>query len=252
MSKANPRGNPTICLTPEQVKTNICNIAEIMKLPKPELKFQGPLKISKDDATKFNIINTSTDADSYELWECKDQFYFIVVYATKVAVKNFMACEWFNHLFKDFVHGVDRPKVYVCSAHTIDKKNYSKIPTRLLNCPYRFVIIPKVHPITGSKHGLNSFVLEYELLDTKDRAFNNRDYSEILASDPVVKIVNALPGELIRYKYIASDTGNVFSSYKIRRVTATRTKLGYFDGSGLDMLDVKTVLEVEDEIAIDE
>lgn len=220
-----------------------------MKLPKPELKFQGPLKITKDDIARYNLNGISSDADSYELWECKDQFYFIVVYATKIEVKNFIACEWFNHLFKDFVKGVDRPKVYLCSAATIDKNKYSKIPTHLLKCPYRFVIIPKLHPITGSKSGLNSYILEYELLDTKDRAFNNRDYSEILASDPVVKIVNALPGELIRYKYIASDAGNVFSAYKIRRVTETRTKLGYFDGSGLDMLDTKTTIEVDDETA---
>lgn len=241
------KNSGVICLTHEQVKINLFNIAEIMKLPKPELKFSGELKISKDDIVKYNLSGVTNNADCYELWECKDKFYFIVVYAQTIEIKNFTACDWFNHMFKDFVKGVNRPKIYLCSAFTIDKSKYAKIPTRLLKFPYRFVIIPKIHPITGSKDGLNSYVMEYELLkESPDKAFNNRDYSEILASDPVVKITNALPGELIRYKYIANDAGNVFTSYKIRRVTSTRTRLGYFDGSGLDMLDTKTSLEVEE------
>ena len=245
--KVKRKDNALICLTHEQVKTNITNVATIMKLPKPELKFQGELKISKDDIARYNLSGIDASAECYELWECKDQFYFIVVYAHSVEIKYFVACEWFNHLFKNFVYDVDRPKVYLCSAFTIDKTKYSKITTGLLKCPYRFVIIPKIHPLTGSINGLNGFISQDELLETKDRAFNNRDYSEILASDPAVKIVNALPGELIRVKYIASDAGNVFSAYKIRRVTSTRTRLGYFDGSGLDMLDTKTIIDVEDE-----
>lgn len=90
-----------------------------------------------------------------------------------------------------------------------------------------------MHPITGSTS--LSYASEYELLETKEKAFNDREYTTILDSDPAVKLVNALPGELIRAKLIFNDKGDVYTTYKIRRVVACRSTLGYFDDSGLDM-----------------
>ena len=224
-----------ICLSKSQVKTNILNMAKLMKLPKPEIVFSGKLKVKQDDIDKYNLNTVKERADCYELWESKDKFYFLVIYSNKFEAQYFVACDWFNHIFKDFVRKeVDRPKVYLCYAFVLSKKQYKTIPMNLLNCPYRLIEIADVHPITGSPNGCDTIIMDYELLETKEKAFNGKEYSDILTSDPIVKVLNALPGELIRAKMIFSDKGNVFTTYKIRRVKLDKTKVGMFDKSGVD------------------
>ena len=239
MSDKRTKTSNLLCLTHEQVQTNIVNMAEIMKLPKPTIVFKGKVKPKPEEVTKYKLRNLKETAEEYELWECEDKFYFIVIYSNKFEEQFFLACDWFNHLFKPFVFekGIDRPKVYLCYATVINNKMYKQIPQGLLQCPYRLVGIPDVHTLTGSPNKLDSYIISYELLDTKDKAFNGKEYSDILASDPGVKIVNALPGELIRVKMIYSDKGNVFTTYKIRRVKSTHSKLSFHDKSGVDMFE---------------
>ena len=222
------------CLTHEQVETNIKNMCKIMCLKNPKKLFSGKIKPKFEEIEQYNLANLKERAECYELWECENEFYFIVVYSNKFDSNYFKACDWFNHLFKDFVMKVDRPKVYLCYAFVLSKRQYLSIPQGLLKCPYRLVGIPDIHPLTGSPNGLDSYVLSYELLDTKDKAFNGKDFPDIKASDPGVKIVNALPGELIKVKCLYSDRGNVYTTYKIRRVRSTRNEIGNFDKSGID------------------
>lgn len=221
-----------ICLTEEQVLTNIKNIAKCLKVKEPKRVFHGTVKPTEKELVQYNLANVKERAELYELYESENEFYFIVMYAHRFQEQHFIACDWFNHLIKPFARvEQERPRVYLCFAHLIKRSQYDSIPLGLLDCPYRLVSLTEMHPITGGEF---SYASEYELLDTKDNAFNDRDYTKILDSDPAVKLVNALPGELIRAKLIYNDKGNVYSTYKIRRVVATRTTLGYFDGSGLD------------------
>lgn len=230
-----------ICLNEAQVETNIKNIAHFLKgydgkpLKQPKKVFSGAVKPSEKESVQYNLANVKERAEKYELYECENQFYFIILYSHKFEAQHFIACDWFNHLLKPFVRDdVTRPYVYLCYAHLIKPKQYDSIPLGLLDCPYRLVSLPQMHPITGSDS--LSYASEYELLDTKDKAFNDRDYTTIFDSDPAVKLVNALPGELIRAKLIYNDKGDIYTTYKIRRVVSTRSTLGYFVESGLDML----------------
>ena len=229
-----------ICLNEEQVETNIKNIASFLRgydgkqLKQPKRVFSGVIKPSEKESVQYKLANVKERAEKYELYESENQFYFIVIYSHKFEVQHFIACDWFNHLMKPFVRDErERPYVYLCFAHLIKPKQYDSIPLGLLDCPYRLVSLTQMHPITGSSS--LSYASEYELLETKEKAFNDREYATILDSDPAVKLVNALPGELVRAKLIYNDKGDIYTTYKIRRVVATRSTLGYFDGSGLDM-----------------
>ena len=232
-----------ICLTESQVEANLNNIIKLMRL-KGSLKkvFSGPLKVSAEDITKYNLrsLGTKDRADSYSLYEVPNEFYFIVIYAHEFQTKHFLACDWFNHLIKDFAKkDVERPLVYLCYAHILSQTEFDRIPIGLLDCPYRLVSLAALHPITGSPNGLEGFVIDYELLKgEKAISFNNKHYPYITNEDPVVKIVNALPGEIIRARQIYSDKGCVYTEYKIREVKRSKTTLGQFDASGIDNFEV--------------
>lgn len=214
--------NSFVCLTEEQVLWNLNNVVSIMKLPKMEKKFDGQIK---DKGVK--------SADKYQLFECKNEFYFLVVYARKFNIKYFEACKHFESSFDNFVKKSDRPKVYLCSAFVIKKKDYKALTQELLSVPFRFVRLTKIHPLTGSPTPLHAHVRSYERLETKEKAPNGNDFPIILDSDPAVILVNALPGELIRYKEVIIDNGKPYTQYKIRRVLNTRSSIMSLDASGV-------------------
>lgn len=218
----------TICLTHEQVLNNLNNLSQIMKLPKLELKYEGKLKEYK---------TTLKLAECYELYECKNEFYFIVVYASNFNIQYFQACSYFEKMFHESVKTPERPKIYLCSAFTISKTNLKSLSMDILSVPFRFILIPSIHPLTGSKSLLQAHIMSYELLKTKDVAFNGKDFPLIMDSDPAVKLVNALPGELIRYKEVILDNGKPYTQYKIRRVVKTKSSIKEISNSGLANFD---------------
>lgn len=232
-AKKTKKVSTSIVLTEEQVHTNIENLCSILKLPKPTTIFKGKVKPSDTDITRYNLNVVKEHADEYELLECKDKFYFIVIYSSKFNVGHFVGIDWFNHLLnKDIISGI-RPAVYVCPALVITDKEYDEIPAHLLKCSYRLVPIQCIHPITGSKQGLDGYCLKYERLETTEKAYNNREWPEMKDSDPGVKLTNALIGELVRCEQLYSDKGNCYSMYKIRRVVKNRCRLGAHPESGL-------------------
>lgn len=239
MSRSN---NEVICLTTEQIETNIKNIMKSMKLTGKLInRFSGPLNITKDKAIQLNIsvIHPEDRPKAYHLYEVENEFYFLVISSDKFGINQFIGCDYFNHEIKDFARGkIDRPKVYLMIGYTIKDSEFDKIPTGLLNCPYRLVRLTKLHPITGSVNGFDGFATEYELLkDEKPISFNNKKYPFIYDYDPGALIVNALPGELVRAKLFYNDKGCIYTEYKIREVFRSKTRLGQFDGSGLDNFD---------------
>ena len=233
-----PKKSDLICLNESQVETNLNNICKLMRL-KGNLKklFSGELNIKKDDITKYHLndISPKNKANSYSFYEVPNEFYFIVIYGEDFRPEHFLACDWFNHLINDFARkDVERPLVYLCCAYELQQAKFDKIPIGLLDCPYRLVSLTQLHRITGSPNGLEGFVIDYKLLKgEKAISFNNKSYPYITNEDPVVKIVNALPGELIRAKQVYDD-GCVYTEYKIRVVKPSKTTLGQFDASGID------------------
>lgn len=234
---------PCPCLNESQVETNLKNICQLMRL-KGSIKkrLSGPLKVSQEDVSKYhlNAIAPKDRAESYSLYEVPGEFYFIVIYAHEFQVKNFLACDYFNHLIDEYARkDVERPLVYLCHAHDLQQAEIDKIPIGLLDCPYRLVSLAKLHPITGSPNGLEGFVKDYKLLKgEKAISFNNKHYPFVLSNDPAVKLVNALPGEIIRAKQMYCDKGCAYYEYKIREVKRSKTSLGQFDDSGIDNFDV--------------
>ena len=234
---------PCNCLNETQVETIITNVSKLMRLKGvPKKLFSGELKLSQNDIKEFNLSSYSPKnlAEKYALYEVPDEFYFVIVYAHEFKTSYFQACEWFNHLFKPFVRGtIERPLVYLGYAFEMNQNDFDKLPIKLLDCPYRLVSLPQLHHVVGSPNGLEGFVKDYELLKgEKAISFNNKRYPLITNEDVAVKLVNALPGEIIRAKQLYNDKGSVYAEYKIREVVRSKTTLGQFDSSGIDNFDV--------------
>lgn len=221
-------------LTEDQVHTNIRNIANAMRLPEPKSIFKGKIKPTAEEVAKYSLNVLKNKADEYELLECENAFYFIVIYSKKFDVQYFLSIDWFDHLLKPFVkENAERPKVYVCCSAIISDNDYDSIPLHLLKCSYRLCPLQYLHPITGSKNGFEGYCLNYELLNTREKAYNGKEWPEIRDCDPAVKLVNALPGDLIRTQQLFSDKGNCYTTYEIRRVIPWRERLSLHPESGI-------------------
>ena len=248
------RRNAAISMNEDQVKTCIDNLASIMKLKALKLIHNGEVNPNQAEITKYNLREVGEYADKYQLFEAPDEFYFLVVYSEKFNQSYVMNCDWFDHIFKPFVYDVDHPKVYICTNIELTEKEYNSIPMGILKCPYRFVMLTDLYPVIGSEGGLKASVIEYELLDKasleKDKttelmydengfhalSFSHKLFPKIQAGDVAVKLVNALPGELIRVRIILNDNFSPYTEYQIREVESHRETIGFMDPSGLCML----------------
>lgn len=222
------------CLNESQVETNIKNIAYAMKLHEPKKTFDGTVKPKTEEVTMYGLSNIKKRASKYQLWTCDGQFYFIVIFDAKWSVQHFIGVDWFEHLLdENVVKGDIRPHVYICSAYTLTDSQFDSIPYPLIHVPYRLVELTKLHALTGSPKGFIGMASEYERLETKDKAFNNKEWSDVFSDDVSVIMLNALPGELIRARLIFYDHESVYPEYKIRRVAYTRKRMGQHNTDGL-------------------
>lgn len=243
-----------IAMTEEQVKTCIENLVQIMRLKPLKLIHDGEVSPDPAEITKYNLREAGDYADKYQLFESPDEFYFLIIYAKKFSQSYILNCDWFDHIFKPFVYGVSHPKVYLCINIELSEKEYNSIPMGILKCPYRFVVLPDLYPVIGSEGGLKASVISYERIDREElmkdntieivsnehgehpKTFSHKFFPKIQAGDVGVKLVNALPGELIRVRIILNDNFSPYTEYQIREVESHRESISFMDPSGLCMM----------------
>jgi hypothetical protein len=229
------------CLNKSQIETTMKNLCNILNLTTPKSAYSGKPVFSKQYEEKYNLPHITKFADNYTLYEAegknddgKYNMYFIVLEATKFDKLNISACCWFYHLFEDKINkrGIKgRPQVYICPAYVITDTMFLHVPTNIIPCLYRFVSLAEMYPMIGSKGGMYGMTYDYKIIPYEP-VYNGRIYPVIFDYDVMVKILNAVNGDLICCKRILNE-GSPYGEYYIRRVTSTATDVNIIDPSGI-------------------
>lgn len=228
------------CLNKEQIDTTLKNLCGIMSLTNLKKIFEGKPVFSKELEQKYKLAHITKFADNYTVYEAQhtgsDKYfmYFIILEATKFDKLNVTACSWFYHLFENNIdmHGHNgRPQVYISPAYVVTETMFLHIPMNILPCLYRFASLTEMYPMIGSKNGLYGLSYDYKIIPYED-LYNGRSYSLIFDSDVIVKILNAVVGDLICCKRILCE-GSPYGEYYLRQVAATASDANIIDPSGI-------------------
>lgn len=174
----------------------------------------------------------------------EQSFYILVVFFDRDYSRGgLLGCEYFNKYFDvdESLKKVVRPHVYIVTNVDVTGNKIATIPEGLVSVPYRFVCLTRIYPILytpmSMKPSTRTLSANYERLETREQAFNDRDFPKVFDSDPMAIVVNAVPGELIRYTATTLDGFTPYSEVRIRRVTKTKSTIGSISDSGIDGLD---------------
>lgn len=227
----------TRCLTEKQINTVLDHWWTVLGLTSHKKLYDGKPVFSAENEKKWNLPHLTKFADHYMLWECKGDsditFYFIILEATRFDKVNIQACIWFSHYFEDTVYQTQtvRPEVFICPAYVITDAMLIHVPVNILPCMYRFVPLPVIYPMLGGRNSIFSMTYDYILIDPSD-VDNPKKYSLILDSDVAVKILNAIPGDIIQCKRVLFEVSPYGEFYR-RIVTSTVTDVSEMAKSGI-------------------
>jgi hypothetical protein len=84
----------------------------------------------------------------------------------------------------------------------------------------------------GSKNGLFGLSRNYSVIPYSPM-YNGRDYSVIFDYDPISKLLNALPGDIIKCKICRAEGFSVYDEWYFRRVVSTDNDVGVISPSGI-------------------
>lgn len=231
------------CLNKEQIETTVQNLCGILKLNKPKTIFTGKPVYSKQNEELYGLTHITKFADNYTVFEAESKenyngkkynMYFIVLEADKFDKLNVSACAWFYHLFEDKIYkdGINgRPQVYISPAYVVTDTMFLHIPMNIIPCIYRFVSLAEMYPMIGSKEGLYGLTYDYKIIPYV-KPYNGREYPTIFDYDVMVKVLNAVNGDLICCKRILNE-GSPYGEYYIRRVVSTVNDTSMINPNGI-------------------
>ena len=245
----------TRCLTKEQIKTTMENYIKVNKLEDVKIIDSGKPVFSKETEAKYNMTHITMFADNYTVYEAKAidpksknkyNLYVIVIEATKFNKLFVSATIYFykkhieGHINPEGFNG--RPQVILAPAFRVTEQMTSHIPINVLPCLYRFVSIVDFYPMIGSKSGLFGMSREYEVLPFEP-LYNGREYPIIFDSDPIAKLFNTLPNDIIKCKICRAEGYGVYDEYYFRRVEYTNNDVGVIAPSGICEGYIQTVAD---------
>lgn len=232
----------TKCLSPKQIETVMTNWFKILNVKRHSIMSSGKPVFSKENEEKWGLQHITKFADNYTLYKCEmsndePNMYFIVLETNKFDKLNISACCWYYHLFENELDKSYRyPRVYICPAYVVTDTMLLHVPVNVLPCLYRFVSLCEVYPIIGSSEQLYGLSYDYKILPPNslesNLTYNGRAYTTIYDYDPMVKILNALPGDIIQYKRVLNE-GSPYGEYYRREVTSTVSEINIIALSGL-------------------
>lgn len=125
---------------------------------------------------------------------------------------------------------------------TIITSNQSTLASRtnldtanLLPCSYRILSGVEIYPLLGSTEKvMGSFTKDYEVLQYETPS-NGRSWSKIFDTDVVVKILNALPGDLVCCKLLLGEMYSAYWEYAVREVIKGSIELEIGQTNGLHL-----------------
>lgn len=227
----------TKCLTTEQIDTIIHNWSKILGAHSITTLYKGKPVFSTENINQWNLPRLTKFAENYVLYELDvkngPNLYLITIETDKFDKVNIQACIWFYHFFSDKVYKTQntRPEVFICPAFVVTDAMFHHVPVNIIPCIYRFVPLPTIYPMVGSKNTLFSSTWDYKRLELEEIQ-GTREYSLMLDSDPLVKILNALPGDTIQYKRVLFE-GSPYTEYYRRTVQSTVTDVNIIAPSGV-------------------
>jgi hypothetical protein len=160
--------------------------------------------------------------------------FFIVIDTNHFDKIEISVCSWFNHLIEPYIvpGNVTRPQIFICTLSELSQNNYKKINENMFTSPYRIVSLWDLYTIIGSHTGNFGYTYDYVLYDDLPLEYNGRDYAYISTYDPFVRIINAIPGDVIEYKRIINECSPYVELMRRRVVDngLSTAVVGFFQG----------------------
>ena len=228
----------TRCLNKEQIKITMDNYAKVNGLKNVEIIDTGKPVFSKETETKYNMPHITMFADCYTVYksEATDPItskpyalFIIVIEATKFN-KLFVSAS--IYYYKKWIEGsIDvngfngRPQVILAPAFRVTEQMTSHVPINVLPCLYRFVSIVDFYPMIGSKNGVFGMSRDYSVIPFEP-LYNSREYPIMYDYDPIAKLLNTLPGDVVKCKICRAEGFSVYDEWYFRRVVSTNNDIG--------------------------
>lgn len=210
-----------IKLSTEQVNTVINNICKLRHLTELKEVFNGKPKFTDKELAEYGYEKFGKYADNYRVLIASNNEHsecFIIVDIGKTFEKyTIMACANLLHLFSKQVNtDSEKPMVSICFNSNVPAKQLAEINGKIFNFPYRFIVLPALYFVCGSKTKIGGLTSEYEILPFQP-TYNGKDYAVIMSNDPLIIAMNGIPGELFKYSQLLFDTG-VYKTVYIKRI----------------------------------
>lgn len=229
----------TKCLSKKQIETTLTNWFKILGIKEHKILSSGKPVFSKENEEKWGLQHITKFAENYTLYRCDGNevgpMFFIVIETDKFDKLNISACSWYYHFFESEIKPStlnSRPQVYICPAFVVTDSMLLHVPINVLPCLYRFVSLCEVYPMIGSSEGLYGLSYDYQIVKDVKMSYNGRTYSVIYDRDPMVKVLNAMPNDIIQYKRVLSE-GSPYGEYYRREVASTANDINIISPSGI-------------------
>lgn len=225
-------------LTDAQVDICLRNWWRLLEIKSATCIFRGRPLYSKYNTNRFNIAHHTRFADRYTVYRCEGNQYgilfFIIIDTNHFDKIELSVCSWFNHLIEPYIvpGNLTRPQIFICTMSELSDNNYKKISESMFINPYRVCSLWDLYTIIGSHTGNFGYTSDYKLIDNLPVEYNGRDYAYISTYDPFVKVINAIPGDVIEYKRIINECSPYIEVMRRRVVDngLSTTVVGYFQG----------------------
>lgn len=229
-----------ISLTEEQRNNTLKNWFKILELENvKEIVSEKHPSFSKEDIKRYNLKLITNFGDYYWVYKgihkhTKKPYFFCIVEAKKFVVLNLRACSAYYHLFKDEIDKVSgydfnaRCQVFLCTTYTIAEGMKSHIAYDVFPCLYRFISLPEIYVLIGSKNPDSMYGLAYDYKINKDITpihSNGLSYATIYDTDIIARMLNANEGDIISHRRLLWENGTAYSEIYNRCVKRTSSGL---------------------------
>lgn len=209
------RYNIVKSLDKKQIKTIYNNLLKVRGLYNNKL-INDDMVIDPENSniTRYELYSSKSNVDRHVE-------YFILIYHEGKFDKNkFKICESFyeQHLSKDTkLDNRKAPNVTILLTFPVMSKTYTRTTTtdKILPCKYRILLINELIGILGSKE-IFGLSYDYCILDDYKHSTNKR-FPIIYDTDPIIKILNGVEGQFLKYHRIINDK-SVYSEICVRKI----------------------------------
>lgn len=243
-----------IQLNEEQIQTVLSNMWKLRKVKKEKVIFEGKPVFSKEIMEKYGYKHYTKFANRYVIYLCKSlednhNEIYITMETDHFDKQNILAISGFEHLIGEYLNEsretAKRPTINICLCFVVTSAMRKHLPTKIFNTSsfLRIFSLCNLYPMIGSRNKIGGLTYDYEILPY-EKTYNNKEYIEISAGDPMVIALNGIDGELLKCSRILYDD-NAFKDIQIRKIVNRIDDLGMVSDSGILLNIAPAWLEVE-------